>query len=828
LQLPPNKIRMNKLYPLLVILLSTMTAWSQTRSWNGGNGDWNDKSKWTPVGLPAQTDILEFNGISGTVTNVPSMAFRGIFIAGSDIVLNGSANGTKTLTIGFSSSDAGIVIDPDASLTIGNNLNIVLTKSAFAAIDGTLIVTSNSQYQTNAEATTKTIVNGIIRNNGGTVLSSASVLEFKDGSTYEHSVDHGTIPAATWGKNSNCNIQGVISTAPDGINQVFGNYKWDCPHQTGGALLGNAIPSEIRGNLVINKTGTASDPSIYLRLPDKVRIDGSFMMNGGTCMVKGTSSALDLAGDFIMTGGNLKAATAAINSVININFKGSTIQAIAKTGGAIEKTIGTGSKAEIKFTILENAIVDFGETVLTGDASFAASNGSTLITAHPEGFSATGLTGSIQVSGTRTYNSAANYVYSGSVHQVTGLGLPSVVKKLIIKNSAGVLAGAGVTLSKPTSISMELELAGGFLQTSADNILTILDGAHAITSGNSFVAGPMRKEGNSAFTFPTGWSGSEGGLIPIGISSMSVVSVVQAEYKRAPATNKGTTINAPLHHISYCDYWELFPTTGTIKTIITMYRNAYSNCNPVSIVDDFSTVRVARSNGMAWTEVGHADGSMASGNGYIVSDSSGVAINSSDRYFALGNISSARDPLPVLFDSVSAYKKNSAVHVQWSNLTERDIAVYFVERSVNGRDYSIISQHLPKSNRDDKASYICIDPDPAPGSNYYRIKTIEKNTKIIFSRIMRVETDVPDQSFALYPNPLRSGPLVLSLSGIKEGKYILRVTSSTGQEIYSKNIINQGSYTTQSIVLPSHIKTGIYHMVIAGNEYKLSKSFIVQ
>jgi len=451
-----------------------------------------------------------------------------------------------------------------------------------------------------------------------------------------------------------------------------------------------------------------------------------------------------------------------------------------------------------------------------------------LLTAHPEGFSAEGLTGSIQVSGTRTYNSAVNYVYSGSVPQVTGSGLPSVVKKLIIQNSSGVLPGAGVSLSKPTSVSMELALRGGFLQTSADNILTILEGASAATSGNSFVVGPMQKAGRSAFTFPTGWSGSEGGLIPIRISPMNVFSVVQAEYKRAPASNRGSTINAPLHHISYCDYWELFPTTGTLAAVITMYRNAYSNCNPVSIVDDFSSLRVAHSNGIAWTEVGHADGSMSSGNGFIVSDSSGITISSSDRYFALGNISSSRDPLPVLFDSVSAYKKNSAVNVEWSNLTERDIATYFVERSVNGRDYSIISQHLPKSNRDDKASYISIDIDPAPGINYYRIKAIAKNTKIIFSRIMRVETDMPEQGFALYPNPLRSGPLVLSLSGIKEGKYILRVISSTGQEIYSKNFINQGSYTTQSIVLPSHLNTGTYHMVITGNEYKLSKSFIVQ
>ena len=338
----------------------------------------------------------------------------------------------------------------------------------------------------------------------------------------------------------------------------------------------------------------------------------------------------------------------------------------------------------------------------------------------------------------------------------------------------------------------------------------------------------MRKTGKSAFTFPTGWSGIDGGRIPIGISSMSEASTIQAEYKRAPATNKGSTINAPLHHISYCEYWEMFPTTGSPKAIVTMYRNSHSNCNPVSVVQDLFTFRVARSNGTAWIDIGNEDGSMSSGTGYVISDSTGVSINSTDRYFALGNISSSRDPLPVLYDSVTAYVKNGGVNVEWSNLTERDIATYFVERSVNGKDYTIISQHLPKSNRDDKASYICFDPNPAPGTNYYRIKTIEKSTKIIFSRIMRVETDMLQQSFSLYPNPLRSGPLVLGLSGIKEGRYQLRVINSAGQEVFTKSIITQGDFSTQSLELPSQIKKGIYNILIAGNDYKISKSFIVQ
>jgi hypothetical protein len=819
---------MRRLYPLSILLLITFTTWSQTRSWNGGNGDWNDITKWSPIGVPVETDILDFSTASGTISNVPNLTLKGIIVSGSDIILNAAAGSSKTLTISGDGSNADIIIHADASLTIGNNLDISLAKNNLAAIDGVLIVTINRKYITNTSGSTKTTVRGVVRNSGGVIESETSTLEFEEGSVYEHAMDKGVIPAATWNKNSNCNIEGVVSNAPGGIEQVFGNYMWNCQNQKSGILSGKVLPEDIKGNLIINNIGSATDLNHFIQLPDKIDIEGNFVLNNGTLLTQGTTSTIVLKGDFIMTGGIIKAIAATANSIININFSGNSGQSFSKSGGLIEKSNGANKRGEVKFTILENAAVDFGESILNGDASFTLAKGGKLITAHADGISATGASGSIQVTGTRTYSTEADYAYTGSSHQNTGTGLPTIVRRLIIDNNSGVLSGAGVTLTKPVVISNELVLQNSFLQSSKDNVITIINGANATALNNSFVEGPIRKAGSSAFTFPTGWSGSGGGLIPIGISSMSTTSVIQAEYKRAPATNKGNTISAPLHHISYCDYWELFPVSGNPTAMVTMYRNSHSNCNPVSIVQDYTTVRVARSNGSVWNQVGNANGSMNAGIGYINSDSAGITINKTDIYYALGNISSSRDPLPVLYDSVAAYLKNNVVNIEWSNLTERDIATYFVERSVNGKDFSIISQHLPKSNRDDKASYLSIDPEPVPGTSYYRIKTIEKNTKIIFSKIIRVETDQPIQNFTLYPNPLKGSHLSLSLSGVKEGKYCIRVTNTTGQVLHQKDIINQGDFTTQLLELPSYIKPGVYNIIVKGDNYQQSKMFIVQ
>jgi hypothetical protein len=359
-------------------------------------------------------------------------------------------------------------------------------------------------------------------------------------------------------------------------------------------------------------------------------------------------------------------------------------------------------------------------------------------------------------------------------------------------------------------------------------MLTIGENGEAGGSDESFVTGPMRKNGSTSFLFPTGWAGAGGGRVPVGIELIGSTAVIQAEYNRAPATDKGKTIHSPLHHINYCEYWELFPVTGSPKAIVTMYYNAHSNCNPVSLINDFSSTRVSRSNGDTWVQVGNAEDSLNAGSGYVISDYAGITLDKEERYYALGNITTATDPLPVMFDNVIAYEKNAGVNVEWSNLTERDIAIYYVERSGNGMDYTIIGQYLPKSNRDDKSTYTSFDPEPLPGTNFYRIKVIEKSMKIIFSKVMRIETSLPGQHISLYPNPVSSRQVMLGFSGLTEGKYDIRIVNILGQPVLSTAIEKRGDFMTQTLKLPGSTPPGLYSMIIAAKNYQETKTFIVQ
>ena len=73
-----------------------------------------------------------------------------------------------------------------------------------------------------------------------------------------------------------------------------------------------------------------------------------------------------------------------------------------------------------------------------------------------DGITLTGATGSIQVTGTRSYSSAANYTYNGTAAQTAGDGLPGTVASLTVENTAGT-----VTLDQLTAITTTASLSSG-------------------------------------------------------------------------------------------------------------------------------------------------------------------------------------------------------------------------------------------------------------------------------------------------------------------------------------------------------------------------------
>ena len=835
---------MKKIYILIISILFTAVAWSQ-KVWVGpaDGGNWTTANNWSGNSAPGNNDVVVFGvGVSGTITNVPNRDISGLIISdGANITLSKTGGGDNTLTIRNTNAANEFVITEGSTLTLGNNVNIELDNgsSSFnrtrASIAGTFNVNGN-EYDTEGNNVTTTVeATGVISvGGGGSVSSNSSTkLVFADNAVYDHGRDGGTIPTAAWNAASLCNITGVDEDAPGGMNQTFGNFTWNCVNQDEHVSLAS-FGMSVAGTLSVVSTGGNN----RLQMSQATLNVGGFNLSGGIFRISsGTDRILNVNGDVTISGGQLLMTsddeaemnvrgnftftggtiTESSNEDCLIDFDGSGVQVFTKSGAAtIQNTID--------FRISSGATVNFGTSELNGSTGdFTLVSGGKIITAHAQGLRSSGSAGSIQVSGSRSYSSNADYEFQGAT---TGnfSTFGNQVRDLIINNTTT----NEVITNRNFLVNRFLVLTNGYV-TPSGGYLRINEDGDASTTNGAFVNGLLGKvtESNSSlFMFPVGKV--DGGLRMIGIQRTSAGGDATFEAEFFRASPPSAPLANGLARISDCEYWDLSKASGSSSSAavyVTLSWASNSNCTVASpYVTDPTTLRVAHLRSNQWRNEGRQS---STGNNIAGTIRSQQAVSTFSP-FALASSSLTENPLPVVFGDVRAYEKNNGVQIDWSNLTEKDVAGYVIERSSNGTDFSAIGEQLPTSNQDDRADYSAFDATPKAGTNYYRIKAEETTGKIVYSKILSVNLGSTTQSLRLYPNPVTGNQVNISLSNVRSGQYDLRVVSVNGQDVLRQRISSHGSTITQTIDLPATVAPGIYNMVITGADYRETKMFIVQ
>jgi hypothetical protein len=455
------------------------------------------------------TNSYSFSGTlydGGTQTISPPKQFRSItsgnwnsITTWQQSVDNGATWMAATTTP--SSSDGAITIQSGNTVAVTNSVTIDQT----TVDSGGQLTISNGTSLTIADGTdTDLTVNGSLLNQGS--ISQSGTIAFNNGSSYQHDIDGGTIPTATWETSSTCLVTGSSYSAPSGLTQSFGNFTWNCTGQSSDISLAGGLTT-VNGGFSLNSTNNKT-----LRLVNSsngvntLNIAGNFIQTGGTLYAYGTtntytggSETVNIGGSFNLSGGTLYLngnsdswSSAVINlngnfnqsggiigetgsGTANINFTGTAIQTFTKSAGTINNTIN--------FTIASGTTVDFGTSVLDGSgATFTLNAGGTITTANTAGISKSGTnTGSIQVRGSRSYSSSANYVYNGSTAQAIGNGWTTA-------NNLTIIGGSTKTLTTSSTINGTLTIDNG--NTLSNNTIT-LNGDIIVTASNNNANGAI-------------------------------------------------------------------------------------------------------------------------------------------------------------------------------------------------------------------------------------------------------------------------------------------------------------------------------------------------
>lgn len=195
---------------------------------------------------------------------------------------------------------------------------------------------------------------------------------------------------------------------------------------------------------------------------------------------------------------------------------------------------------------------------------------------------------------------------------------------------------------------------------------------------------------------------------------------------------------------------------------------------PIAVATNYVLLYRASQTGN-WTELTTA--SSISGDRVIFN---GVAL-ANDGYYTIGTRNYLVSPLPVELLYFNASAAGESVELTWATASEKDNALFTVERSRDGIDFVPVLSRQGAGKSSSVNTYLAIDPKPFDGLSYYRLKQEDHNGRHSYAPIRTVDRNMNSSltSFRMYPNPT-DGMLNLLIEGTTQ-EVLLNVTDASGR-----------------------------------------------
>ncbi|MFC5271948.1 T9SS type A sorting domain-containing protein [Adhaeribacter terreus] len=760
------------------------------------SGNWNDPTTWA-VRAKALTSGAFTPLQSSAISDIPDATAGTIRIMDQHVVTVTADQAADQLTI----NDGGsLVINSEVTLDIADDAGTV----------------------------NDFIVNGILKNAGFVVPNGTAKIFIGTTGIYQHNytTSFGAIPSATWNPSSTLEFIGYTSPTgtPVGFGQSFGNVKWNTPNAATDINLNGALTSTIRGNFDVAATNgralTLSGNANYaLIINGDLNLLNNSILNITNGNIAGNTISLTLKGNLnISSGADLTSTNSA--SVATLFFNGTgdllinsgtlnttNLNVTVANSGIVSLKSPVSIEASRTFKVLGQ--LDMGTNIISGAGDFDVAIG-TLSLASPDGLTTSPTaSGNVQVTGSRFFRTSSTYIYNGAVAQVTGNGLPGQVAGLTIDNNAGL------TLTKTVKVNVELRLTDGIINTNGKNLTVGSNGTLIPPTGDktSFINGPLTMTvatpATTSLNFPVGKNGV---LRPISleISQFDTTSTTYTVEQFTGTYPAGKTLPSGIDRISSVRYFRItqLPATGLIEGVITM------NFGEDDMVNDLNTLSIAKTTtSNSWVDLG-AGPSM----GTTTSSGSMIAFFTEFSDFVLANKTGGTNPLPVELLSFQAKAAENATNLDWETASEKNSSHFEIQRSQDARTFEIIGTEKAQGNSQHLKRYAFADKNPLAGLAYYRLKQVDLDGTVAYSKIEQVNNQAGKPEIRLYPNPTTGNLSVTATTSMDQ----IRIVNALGQEVYS----NSGKLTAYETVDVSALPNGVYQVIIGAGKSCIIQKFV--
>jgi Secretion system C-terminal sorting domain len=548
----------------------------------------------------------------------------------------------------------------------------------------------------------------------------------------------------------------------------------------------------VNGNIVLTNTSATGGGSAAINIigTGNEVMDGTALAISQSLLpfinVNKTSGTLTLEGnisesqDWTYIGGTVDAGSFSSNVIfggngLNITSAGMSFYNVLVTGNTI--------------TLLNNLTVSNNLTITGGHIA--------------PGANTINLAGNWNDYGTGGYAEATSTVnFNGSALQtITSPGGENFTN-FTVNNSA-----AGIQLINNTTIATTLTMTQGNINLNG-NALTL--GISVANNGTLvYTSGTIIGTGGFTRWFKTGIiaNGSVTGLFPVGTS---------ADYRpffvSAPAAGPTTGGTISVNYTDATTNTNVAITDGAFTVAVRKDLNWAVTTNTLAggtynldvqgtgygLIGAVSDLRLTLVNSVSGTAGVNAGTTL---NPQI--NRTGLTLANLNNTFYIGSINSVSTPLPITLISFKAFAENGEVELEWTTSSETDNAYFTIQRSRDGLGWDNIQKITGAGTSANDQSYTAFDQSPYDGVSYYRLMQTDLDGKQTNSFVVSVTLGNKPVNISVYPNPARDH---IKIDFPSNGRYEVDLLNIAGQSM-NNHIVT----TSDNLILNlSGLKSGIY------------------
>ena len=164
--------------------------------------------------------------------------------------------------------------------------------------------------------------------------------------------------------------------------------------------------------------------------------------------------------------------------------------------------------------------------------------------------------------------------------------------------------------------------------------------------------------------------------------------------------------------------------------------------------------------------------------------------------------------------------KDDRIELEWTANNGRNTKYFEVQKSTNKADFVTLKQVPPVTSTQGKYNFI--DNNPETTNNYYRIKEVDLNGAITYSKIIRIDfTKAFTMQF--FPNPVKK-KIRIQFTGINSNqKANLSIQNSAGSVLKKISVVLPGEKIEVDV---SSLSAGLYIIRVAVGNSVICKKFL--